>query len=237
MLIPSIDLMGGKIVQLIRGDTKALEFDDFDAWVARFSSYPLVQLVDLDAAKGDGSNRKLVAEFCRRLPCQVGGGIRSAEDVRAILESGAKRVVIGSSLIKTPAKTEDGRRQSGADVVDIPFALALCEQFGADRLVFAIDSRGGRVAIHGWKTVTQIEPARMMHQLEPYCSAFLYTHIDTEGMLKGIPMDVIRELRQRTSRRLIAAGGIRLREEIDELDSMGVDAVVGMAIYSGLLAV
>jgi phosphoribosylformimino-5-aminoimidazole carboxamide ribotide isomerase len=237
MLIPSIDLMGGKIVQLIQGETKALEFDDFDAWVACFCNYPLVQLVDLDAAKGTGSNRNLVTEFCQRLPCQVGGGIRSAENARTILNSGAKRVVIGSSLIKTAGGIEDDPARSRADEVDAPFALDLCRQFGSDRLVFAIDSRGGRVAIHGWKTVTQIEPAAMMHQLEPYCAAFLYTHIDTEGMLKGIPMSVIRQLRQRTARRLIAAGGIRLQEEIEELDSMGVDAVVGMAIYSGLLAV
>ena len=101
----------------------------------------------------------------------------------------------------------------------------------------AIDSRGGRVAIHGWKTVTEITPAEMMQALEPYCSAFLYTHIDTEGLLQGIPLDVVRDLRARTSRRLIAAGGIRSQQEIDELDAMGVDAVVGMAIYSGLLTV
>ncbi len=237
MLIPSIDLMGGKIVQLIQGKKKALEFDDFDAWVGRFASYPLVQLVDLNAAKGTGSNRKLVAEFCRRLPCQVGGGLRSIEDVHAVLDGGANRAVIGSSLIKTSGGTKDDPARPSNDEVDVAFAITLCQQFSADRLVFAIDSRGGQVAIHGWKTVTQIEPATMIQQLEPYCSAFLYTHIDTEGSLEGIPMDVIRKLRQKTSRRLIAAGGIRLREEIDDLDSMGVDAVVGMAIYSGLLAV
>jgi phosphoribosylformimino-5-aminoimidazole carboxamide ribotide isomerase len=122
-------------------------------------------------------------------------------------------------------------------VIDVAFARNLCEQFSADRLVFAVDSRGGRVAIHGWKTITDIEPSEMIQELEPFCSAFLYTHIDTEGLLKGIPMDVIRELRQKTSRRLIAAGGIHCAEEIDELDKMGVDAVVGMAIYSGLLAI
>ncbi len=199
MLIPSIDLMGGKIVQLVQGERKALEFDDFDAWVARFASYPLVQLVDLDAAKGEGCNRKLVAEFCRRLPCQVGGGLRSAEDARAILDAGANRVVIGSSLIKTSGRTKDDPPKSSNDEVDVGFAITLCQQFSADRLVFAIDSRGGRVAIHGWKRVTQIEPAAMIEQLEPYCSAFLYTHIDTEGLLKGIPMGVIAELRQKTS--------------------------------------
>jgi phosphoribosylformimino-5-aminoimidazole carboxamide ribotide isomerase len=232
MLIPSIDLMGGKIVQLVRGENKALEFDNFDYWVSAFSSYPLVQLIDLDAAKGEGSNRQLVAKMCARLPCQVGGGIRTGVDVQSLLDCGAKRVILGSSLIRL------GTRETpqSKDTVDEVFAESLSAQFGADRLVFAVDSLGGRVAIHGWKTVTLIDPAVMMRQLESYCSAFLYTHIDGEGMMKGIPMDVIRNLRQQTSRSLIAAGGIHRREEIEELDKMGVDAVVGMAIYSGLLA-
>jgi len=226
VLIPSIDLMGGKIVQLVQGEKKALEFENFSEWIQRFSRYPVVQLIDLDAAMGRGTNRHLVTEFCRKLASavQVGGGIRSAADAQALFESGAAKVIAGSSLIK------DGG-------IDIPFAENLSQRFGAERLIFAVDARGGRVAIHGWKTMTNIEPAAMMKQLEPFCSAFLYTHIDTEGLLKGIPLDVIRELRNKTSHRLIAAGGIHRQEEIDELDQMGVDAVVGMAIYSGLLAV
>jgi len=222
MLIPSIDLMGGKIVQLVQGDKKALEFDDFGVWVERFLPYPLVQLVDLDAAMGKGSNRPLIAELCSKLPCQVGGGIRTVEEAREILAGGAKRVVIGSSLIK-------------ADATDTTFAKKLSDQFGIERLVFAADARGGRVAIHGWKTITPITPAEMMQQLEPFCSAFLYTHIDSEGLLQGIPLETIRQLRPITSRHLIAAGGISTQREIDELDAMKVDAVVGMAIYSGLL--
>jgi phosphoribosylformimino-5-aminoimidazole carboxamide ribotide isomerase len=237
MLIPSIDLMGGKIVQLVQGEKKALEFEKFGEWVERFSRYPLVQLVDLDAAKREGANRKLVAEFCRQLPCQVGGGIRSAADAQAVLDCGALRVIVGSSLIKTPAQVDQDAATQPKDAVDVAFARNLCERFSTDRLVFAADSRGGRVAIHGWKTVTDIEPAKMMQQLESFCFAFLYTHIDTEGMLQGIPMDVIRDLRQKTSRRLIAAGGIHTAAEIEELNKMGVDAVVGMAIYSGLLAI
>lgn len=224
MLIPAIDLMGGKIVQLVQGEKKALEFDDFEAWPTRFASYPLVQLVDLDAAMGKGSNRQLIAEFCRKLPCQVGGGIRSAAVCRELLDCGARKIIIGSSLIKGTA-------------VDTGFAHDLSDQFGNQRLVFAMDSRAGRVAIHGWKTITDITPGEMIQQLEPFCSAFLYTHIDTEGLMQGIPMDTIRQLRPLTSRRLIAAGGIRSLAEIDELDEMGVDAVVGMAIYSGLLRI
>ncbi len=237
MLIPSIDLMGGKIVQLIQGQKKALEFENFSEWVTRFSRYPLVQLVDLDAAMGTGSNRALVAELCRKLPCQVGGGIRSLDDAQAVLGCGAKRVIVGSSLVHLSTQTEEGRVGNPRATVDTPFAKTLSERFGIERLVFAVDARGGRVAIHGWKTITDIEPAAMMQQLEPFCSAFLYTHIDTEGLLKGIPLDVVRNLRKKTSRQLIAAGGICRNDEIAELNEIGVDAVVGMAIYSGLLAV
>jgi phosphoribosylformimino-5-aminoimidazole carboxamide ribotide isomerase len=224
MLIPSIDLMGGKIVQLMQGEKKALEFGNFGEWVARFAKYPVVQLIDLDAAMGKGDNRRLIIEFCGRLPCQVGGGIRTVESARSVLGAGARRVILGSSLVRDGA-------------VDTNFAVAMRTEFGIERLVAAIDSRGGRVAIHGWKMITEITPAEMIRALQSYCSAFLYTHIDTEGMLQGIPMDVVRELAGQTSRKLIAAGGIRSQAEVDELDAMGVDAVVGMAIYSGILEV
>jgi phosphoribosylformimino-5-aminoimidazole carboxamide ribotide isomerase len=224
VLIPSIDLMGGKVVQLVQGKKKALEFENCAEWVERFAHYRLVQLIDLDAAMGEGNNHKLIADFCGKLPCQVGGGIRSAENARRVLDAGAKKVILGSSLIRDGA-------------VDAAFAANMSEEFEAERLVMAIDSRAGRVAIHGWKTITGITPTEMIQTLEPYCSAFLYTHIDTEGMLQGIPMDVVRDLKGWTSRRLIAAGGIRSQQEIDELDAMGVDAVVGMAIYSGMITV
>jgi phosphoribosylformimino-5-aminoimidazole carboxamide ribotide isomerase len=224
VLIPSIDLMGGKIVQLLQGEKKVLEFEDFSAWVERFRPYPLVQLIDLDAAMGNGSNREVVENFCRQLPCQVGGGIRTKELAAEVLEAGAKRVIVSSSLFN------NGR-------IDLEFASRLVEYVDAERVVCAIDSRGGRVAIHGWQAITEITPEEMIEALEPYCAAFLYTHIDTEGLLQGIPLDVIRPLRDRTARQFIAAGGIRSREEIDILHAMGIDAVVGMAIYSGLIAV
>jgi len=224
MLIPSIDLMGGKIVQLVQGEKKALEFENFGDWVDRFAKYPVVQLIDLDAAMGMGNNRALLMEFCRQLSCQVGGGIRQPEEARGVFDAGAQRVILGSSLVKEGA-------------VDVEFASRMSAEFGADKLVAAIDSRGGRVAIHGWKTITEITPAQMIAALEPYCSAFLYTHIDTEGMLQGIPMSVVQALRVVTSRKLIVAGGIRSQEEIDSLDAMSVDAVVGMAIYTGAIKV
>ena len=225
MLIPSIDLMGGKIVQLVQGRTKALEFDDFEAWVARFSKYPLVQLIDLDAAIGTGDNVRLVSKFARQLPCQVGGGIRSVEVAQTALAAGAQRVIIGSALFA-----------QNKDKLDRDFAERLADAVGSNRLVFALDAIGGRVAIHGWRKVIEVTPLEMVEALEPWCGAFLYTHVDTEGLLQGFPQDVIRPLRAATGRQLIAAGGIRAQSEIDELHAIGVDAVVGMAIYQGILS-
>jgi phosphoribosylformimino-5-aminoimidazole carboxamide ribotide isomerase len=222
VLIPSIDLMGGKIVQLVQGEKRALEFDDFNYWITRFSGYHLVQLIDLDAAMGQGSNYDLVAMICRKLPCQVGGGIRSAERARELLALGARRVILGSALIR------NGR-------IDTALAQESAEKLGADHLTFAIDSRGGKVAIKGWKETTTTDPLEMMRQLEAYCSAFLYTHIDSEGTMTGFPIEIARRLRGQTARQVIVAGGIKSMEEVAALDAIGVDAVVGMAIYTGAI--
>jgi len=222
VLIPSVDLMGGKVVQLVQGEKKALEFDNFDEWVARFASFPLVQLIDLDAATGGDANASLIEFFLKRLPCQVGGGIRSIESARQMLDLGARRVIFGSSLI------------SGSKI-DVAFAKSAANQLGTDKLVFAIDSRGGRIAVRGWQAITEITPVEAVQALEPFCSAFLYTHIDTEGLMGGLPLAPVRELRHATHRQLIAAGGISSNEEIERLHQMGVDAVVGMALYLGKL--
>jgi phosphoribosylformimino-5-aminoimidazole carboxamide ribotide isomerase len=222
MLIPSIDLMGGKIVQLVQGERKALEFDDFEEWIVRFSSFPLIQLIDLDAAIGTGDNRDTVREFASRLPCQVGGGIRSIQTAEQMLSLGAQRVILGSSLIRD-------------DRPDNVFAEQIADAVGPEKLVFAIDSKQGRVAIHGWRQLTAITPLEMIAALEPWCSAFLYTNIDTEGLMQGIPFDTVRKLRASTTKQLIVAGGIASSEQVDQLDALRIDAVVGMAIYTGQL--
>lgn len=222
MLIPSIDLMDGKIVQLVQGQKKALEFDNFEEWIQRFSSFPLVQLIDLDAAIGTGTNYALLQQFLDRLPCQVGGGIRSIDTAQQILGRGARRIILGSTLIHD-------------EKINVSFAEDISSSVGSDRLVFAIDSKGGRVAIRGWRELTSILPLDMITALDSYCGAFLYTHIETEGMMQGIPLDAVRPLRAATSKQLIAAGGISTSHEVEQLQEMGVDAVVGMAVYTGLL--
>lgn len=223
MLIPSIDLMGGRIVQLVRGEKLKLAFDDFEYWIGRFQNYPLVQLIDLDAAMRQGDNSELITRIARRLPCQVGGGIGTVEKAAAVLSAGARRVIVGSALF------------GGAGLVNIGFAGALAEAVGVEQLVFSVDTKDGRVAVKGWKDQVELTAEEALPQLELYCGAFLYTHIDREGTMQGFPIEVAQRLRGRTQRQLIVAGGIREQAEIDALDAIGVDAVAGMAVYSGVL--
>ncbi|HLY41192.1 MAG TPA: HisA/HisF-related TIM barrel protein [Terracidiphilus sp.] len=225
MLIPSIDLLGGRVVQLVQGEKLRLAFDDFEYWIEKFAQFPLVQLIDLDAAMRQGDNAVLVAHIARRLPCQVGGGIRSAERAREMLDAGAKRVIIGSALF-----TENG-------AVDTNFAAALAEDIGSDRLVAGIDTKNGRIAVKGWKEQVQLTPDEAIPQLEPFVAAYLYTHVDGEGLMQGFPIEVAARLRALTNRQLIVAGGIRSEEEVSALDKAGADAVVGMAVYTNLLKI
>jgi len=222
MLIPSIDLQNGHVVQLVQGERLAIEAPDPEPWIARFSRFPRVQLIDLDAAKGRGDNTPLVAGICRRLPCRVGGGIRSVERAQAVLDAGAHAVIASSALFR------DGH-------VDVEFAKSLADAVGAERVIAAVDSRGGYVAIHGWKTILPITAVEAVRALEPYCAEFLYTHVDKEGLMQGTDIEAIMAVRRATSRRLTAAGGITTWDEIDALDAADVDSVVGMAIYTGQL--
>jgi len=222
MLIPSIDLQGGRIVQLVQGEKLAIEATDPEVWIRKFSSFPRVQLIDLDAAKGQGGNAGMVADICRRLPCRVGGGIRSIERAHAVLDAGARAVIASSALFRGGA-------------VDVEFARTLAAAIGAERVIAAVDSRGGHVAIHGWRTVLPITSVEAVRALEPCGHEFLYTHADREGLMQGTDIGAILSVRRATTRRVTAAGGITSWDEIDELDAHQVDAVVGMAVYTGQL--
>ena len=224
MLIPSIDLQGGRIVQLVQGERLAVASTDVDGWVARFAGFPAVQLIDLDAARSEGSNDGLVRRICSRLPCRVGGGIRSAEAARRVVDAGATHVIAGSALFHE-------------DSVDTAAAERLAAAVGAERLIAAIDSRGGRVVTHGWRSQTSITPVDAARLLEPFVSELLFTIVDREGLMQGTDVDAILAVRAATRRRVTAAGGITTSDEIDRLHDLGVDAVVGMAIYTGRLAV
>jgi phosphoribosylformimino-5-aminoimidazole carboxamide ribotide isomerase len=220
-------------VQLVRGETLKLSFDDFDYWIERFGKYSLVQLIDLDAAMRQGENSALIAGICQRLPCQVGGGLRTAEDGRRLLDAGAKRVIYGSSLFGAEVDGSDAKRRH--KLIRLEFAEGLTKALGEEALCFSVDTKGGKVAVRGWKESVELGPEEAVTWLEDYCAAFLYTHVDTEGTMAGFPLDVAAILRATTGRQLIVAGGIKAMSEVDALDAMGVDAVAGMAVYSGVM--
>jgi phosphoribosylformimino-5-aminoimidazole carboxamide ribotide isomerase len=223
MLVPSIDLQNGAVVQLVQGERLAIKDDDVFTWVERFRPYPKVQVIDLDAAMGRGDNLTLVRQIAASIACRVGGGIRTTERARDVLAAGAQQVIVGSSLFK------DGQP-------DLAFARALCDAIGRERVIAAVDSRGGRVVVHGWKTVLPLTAAEAARALEPFCDEFLYTHVDNEGLMRGTDMAAIRAVAAATTRRVTAAGGITTQAEIDDLDAVGIDAVVGMAIYTRTLS-
>jgi len=225
MLIPSIDLLGGRIVQLVQGEKLRLAFDDFEYWIEKFSRFPLVQLIDLDAAMRQGDNFLLVEQIAKRLPCQAGGGVHSIERARQALDAGVKRVIIGSALFSAEGN------------VNAAFAAELAGSVGAERVVAGIDTKNGRIAVKGWKAQIALTADDAIPQLEPHVAAFLYTHVDTEGTMQGFPIETAARLRKLTQRQLIVAGGIRSQQEVDALDAIGADAVVGMAVYTELLAI
>jgi len=222
MLIPSIDLQHGAVVQLVQGQRLAVKDPDVLRWVHRFQKLPKVQVIDLDAAMGAGDNLEIVKVIASALSCRVGGGIRTVARAHTLLEAGAQQVIAGSALFA------NGRP-------DLGFAAALSEAIGRDRIIAAVDSKGGQVVIHGWKTTLPLTAVAAVKALEPYCDEFLYTNVDTEGLMGGTNMEAIFAVRDATTRRVTAAGGITTQDEIDRLHARGVDAVVGMAIYTGVL--
>jgi phosphoribosylformimino-5-aminoimidazole carboxamide ribonucleotide (ProFAR) isomerase len=218
MIIPCIDLMGRKVVQLVQGKEKALELPDPLAVLEKFSAYPEIQVIDLDAAMGREGQTDIVCELCQRKPCRVGGGIRTVERARTAVGDGAYKVIVGSS-----AFTAQG--------INYAFLRALTEAIPREKLMIAVDCLGDHVAVRGWSEVLPLTSAEAFPQLEPYCSEFLSTYIDAEGRLQGTNLDWFRKLRTLTSLPITAAGGITTDEEILALDELGMHAALGMAIY------
>jgi len=218
VIIPCIDLMGRKVVQLVQGRTKALELPDPIAVLEKFKEFPQIQVIDLDGAMGREPQADIVRELCRRKPCRVGGGIRSVERALQVERDGAYKIIVGSS-----AFTSRG--------IDTHFLRTLVENVPRGKLMIGVDCFGNRVAIHGWKETLPLKPAEVLPQLEPYCSEFLCTYIDAEGKLQGTNLEYFRALRSVTRLPITAAGGITTDEEISALEEMGINAALGMSIY------
>ncbi len=217
MVIPCIDLQGGKVVQLVRGREKALEGAPPLEMLKRFEAFPVIQVIDLDAATGEGENNAIVETLASRAAVRVGGGVRTAERARTLVEAGAQKVIVGTAAFDTRRLTE------------------ISAAVGKERLIVALDSMGGRVVIKGWRENTEFRAEETMERFAPYCSGFLCTYVDKEGMMQGTNLEWFRQLRQATALEISAAGGITTLDEIRALHGMGIHTVVGMAIYTGRL--
>jgi phosphoribosylformimino-5-aminoimidazole carboxamide ribotide isomerase len=222
MIIPCIDLMDGKVVQLVQGREKALEGDSPDEMLRKFSAFPQIQVIDLDAAMGRGANDGLVEMLASKAVIRAGGGVRTVERAHTLLRQGAYRIIVGTS-----AFTAEGPNHE--------FLKSLRDAIGRDRIVLALDTKGGRIVIKGWQEATRFTAEEVIGQLEPYCSGFLCTYVDKEGMMQGTDLDWFRRLRAATHMEITAAGGITTLDDIRALTAMNIHCALGMAIYTGRL--
>jgi phosphoribosylformimino-5-aminoimidazole carboxamide ribotide isomerase len=225
MMIPCIDLQDGKAVQLVHGRKRALEVEDVMGLLKRFRRHPWLNVIDLDAAIGTGANEEWVKKLCRAakrdygMRVRVGGGVRTVARAKELVKLGAAQVIVGSAAFRDGA-------------VDARFLKRLRTAIGRARVVVALDTLRGRIAVRGWRKRLALRPAEVMEELAPLCGGFLCTDVDREGTMSGANLKWFRELREQTSLPIIAAGGIRSRREIAELGKMGMDAAVGMALYT-----
>jgi phosphoribosylformimino-5-aminoimidazole carboxamide ribotide isomerase len=222
MIIPCIDLMDGKVVQLIQGRTKALEGKSVDEMLVEFAGFPQIQVIDLDAAIGQGSNSHLVEYLAKHAQIRAGGGVRTVARAQQLLSQGAWRLIVGTAAFNTTGPNTE-------------FLKQLADAVGSDKLTIALDSKDGRIMVKGWQKATQYSAVEMISPLEPYCSGFLCTYVDKEGMLQGTDIEWFRTLRRATGREIIAAGGITTMDDIIALTAMNIHCAVGMAIYTGRL--
>jgi len=223
MIFPCIDLMDGKVVQLVQGRDKALEGDAPLEMLRRFAAFPEIQVIDLNAAMGTGSNDELVSLLAAHARTRVGGGVRSVDRARALVDQGAHKVIVGTAVF-----SEDG--------INAPLLEGLASAIGKERLIVALDSKEGRIVVKGWRESTRFTAEEVLASLEPYCSGFLCTYVDKEGMLQGTDLGWFRRLRAATSLEITAAGGITTLDEVRVLLAMDVHAALGMAVYTGRLS-
>ena len=216
MIIPCIDLMDGKVVQLVQGRDKALEGDAPLEMLRKFAAFPEIQVIDLDAAMGKGENSALVELVASSAKCRVGGGVRTAERAKRLIELGAHRVIVGTAAF-TPVINE------------------IAAAVGPERILIALDSKHGKIVVKGWQEATDHTAEEIIGSLEPYCGGFLCTYVDKEGMMQGTDLDWFRRLRAATKHEITAAGGITTIDDVRALTAMNVHSALGMAIYTGRL--
>lgn len=225
MIIPCIDLQNGKAVQLIHGRKRALAVDDVLGLLDRFSGYPILHVIDLDAAMRTGSNSRLIKLLCARAKAKVrvGGGIRTVARAGRILSWGVEKIIIGSAAFKNGKVNRD-------------FLAELRNRVGKKQVIIALDTERGNIVVRGWRERLKLRPAEVILELEPYCSGFLSTLVDNEGAMRGTNLEWFRELQRVSKLPITAAGGITTMREVAALEKAGMNSAIGMAIYTGKLA-
>ena len=235
MVIASIDLQNHKVVQLRQGADLVLERDNPLELATEFDRCTEVAVIDLDAAMGKGSNLDIIKPLLRRAECRVGGGIRTPEQARELVSLGARKIIIGSTAFRNPAKKGAGR-DGGEFAVNTGVLESFAKKIGRERLIVAVDARAGEIIVDGWKTPAGINVLDAAKAAEPYASELLCTCVEREGTMSGADIALITRLRNAVSCKITAAGGISTPEEIEELAALGCDVQLGMALYTGKIS-
>jgi phosphoribosylformimino-5-aminoimidazole carboxamide ribotide isomerase len=222
MIVPCIDIMGGKVVQLVQGREQALEGGSVEEMLTLFAGFPEIQVIDLDAAIGNGANNEMVEEISRRVTARVGGGVRSSERACELAAHGAHRIIVGTSAFTT-------------DGPNIELLEQLAAAVGPERLLIALDSKDGYIVVKGWREATSLRAVDIIRDLDPYCGGYLCTYVDKEGMMQGTDIEWFATLKKSTTREITAAGGITTLADVETLTSMNIHCAIGMAIYTGRL--
>ena len=226
-VIPSIDIRGGRCVRLYQGDyDRETVFSDDPLQMARRwqdEGGERLHVVDLDgAATGEPANLPIVGNILEALsiPVQVGGGIRSVDAVRSLIEAGADRVVLGTAAVRDPDMVQE-----------------ICRDLGAERVIVAADARDGKVAVEGWREGTSVQASDLVADMEKLgVIRFLYTDISRDGAMTQPNFQAYRELVASTRGAVIASGGVSSIDHLRELAEIGVEgAILGSALYRGTL--
>lgn len=233
MVIASIDLKDGKVVQLRQGKDLVLERDDPESLIAEFDRYGEVAVIDLDQAlrnvKSDGTtaNTSILKALLRRGNVRVGGGIRDAKRAKELVSLGAEKVIVGSAAFTLA---------DGSPGINEDFLKAFSGAVGRDRVIVSVDARDGKIAVKGWTESAGIDVVEGARAVEPYCSELLFTCVEREGTMTGIDMGLVKRLREAVKCRLVVAGGVSTLDEVVELERLGCDVQLGMALYTGKVA-
>jgi len=232
MVIASIDIQNGKVVQLRQGAELVLQRENSLELAAEFDRYGEVAVIDLDAAMGKGSNLEMIKPLLRKAECRVGGGIKTPQQARELVSHGARKIIVGSGAFRDPAKKGAGIA-GGEFAVNIPFLEAMSKKIGRERLIVAVDARAGEIVVDGWKTPTGLDLIEAAKAVEPYAQELLFTCVEREGTMTGIDLAPARKLREAVNCQITAAGGVSTLGEIEEIAAIGCDVQLGMALYTG----